>query len=110
MRSLVDGQLQTLSQVQPEPAQTTGDQVRTVGPVDRNLLGGKYHLAGARAGHDEDQLARVAGRGHGPQCGRRFRQWLDEDPALPAADIEAVHESGITFPQFTQADSGIEQR
>ena len=39
-----------------------------------------------------------------------FRQRLDEDPALPAADIEAVHEGGVALVQLAQALARREQR
>ena len=42
--------------------------------------------------------------------GRGFRQRLDEYPALPAADIEAVHEGGVPLVEFAHAFAGREQR
>ena len=42
--------------------------------------------------------------------GGGFRQRLDEDPALPAADIEAVHEGREALIEFARALAGREQR
>ena len=39
-----------------------------------------------------------------------FRERLDDDPALPAADIEAVHEGRVALIQLAQALGGREQR
>src|SRR6185436_13285947 len=39
-----------------------------------------------------------------------LRKRLDEDPALPAADIEAVHEGGVALVQLAQALARREQR
>ncbi len=50
----------------------------------------------------QDQPAEADGGG--------FRQGLDEDPALPAADIEAVHEGGVALIELAQALAGREQR
>ena len=41
---------------------------------------------------------------------RGFRQRLDEHPALPVTDIEAVHEGRVALPQFANADRGGKQR
>ena len=43
----------------------------------------------------QDQTAEADGGG--------FRQRLDEDPALPAADIEAVHEGRVALVEFARA-------
>jgi hypothetical protein len=45
----------------------------------------------------------------GQTDGRAFRQRLDEDPALPAADIEAVHEGGVALVELAQALARREQ-
>ena len=39
-----------------------------------------------------------------------FRERLDDDPALPAADIEAVHEGRVALIELAQALGGREQR
>jgi hypothetical protein len=52
-----------------------------------------------RQQHDE------AGEPHG----RAFRQRLDEHPAPPAADVEAVHEHGEPLVELAPPASGLEQ-
>jgi len=64
-------------------------------------------------------VGRLAERRHGKRQqqdqsaepdGRRFRQRLDEDPALPTADIKAVHESRVALVEFARALAGRKQR
>ena len=73
-------------------------QIRLLQPV---LVGG---LAEGRDGERQHQDAA------GKADGRHLRQRLDEDPALPAPDIEAIHERRIALIEFAQAAARGEQR
>ena len=66
---------------------------REVGFLQPVFVGG---FAERRHGkrQQQDQAAEPDGGG--------FRQRLDEDPALPAADIEAVHEGGVPLIELAQ--------
>ena len=74
---------------------------REIGFLQPVLVGG---LAEGRHGQrqHQDQAAEPDGGG--------FRQRLDEHPAPPAADMEAVHEGGIPLVELAGAFAGREQR
>ena len=74
---------------------------REVGLLQPVVIGGFAERRDRQRQH-QDQPAEADGGG--------FRQRLDEDPALPAADIEAVHEGGIALVEFAQALARREQR
>ena len=71
-----------------------------VGLLQPVLVGG---FAERRHGErqQQDQAAETDGGG--------FRQRLDEDPALPAADIEAVHEGRVALIELARALARGEQ-
>src|SRR5206468_2030171 len=74
---------------------------REVGFLQPVVIGG-FAERGDRQRQHHDQPAEADGGG--------LRKRLDEDPALPAADIEAVHEGGVALVQFAQALARREQR
>src|SRR5206468_6289491 len=74
---------------------------REVGFLQPVVIGG-FAKRGDRERQHQDQPAETDGGG--------FRKRLDEDPALPAADIEAVHEGGVALVQLAQALARREQR
>ena len=74
---------------------------REIGFLQPVVVGG-FAKRGDRQRQHHDQPAEADGRG--------FRKRLDEDPALPAADIEAVHEGGVALVQLAQALARREQR
>ncbi|CEG08486.1 hypothetical protein BN961_01902 [Afipia felis] len=73
-------------------------EVRLLQPV---LVGGL-----AEGGDGEREHQNAAGQANR----RHLRQRFDEHPALPAADIEAVHERRIALIEFAQATARGEQR
>ena len=74
---------------------------REIGFLQPVVVGGFAKRRDRQRQH-QDQPAEADGGG--------FRQRLDEDPALPAADIEAVHEGGVALVEFAQALARREQR
>ena len=74
---------------------------REVGLLQPVLVGGLAE-GGHRQRQHQDQAAEPDRRG--------LRQRLDEDPALPAADIEAVHEGRVALVELARALAGGEQR
>ncbi|MEY9437865.1 hypothetical protein ABIF14_004956 [Bradyrhizobium elkanii] len=74
---------------------------REVGLLQPILVGGLAEGRDRERQH-QDHAAEPERRG--------FRQRLDEHPALPAADIEAVHEGGIALVELAQALARREQR
>ncbi len=72
-----------------------------IGFLQPVVIGG-FAKRGDRERQHQDQAAE-ADRGG-------FRKRFDEDPALPAADIEAVHEGGVALVQLAQALARREQR
>ena len=74
---------------------------REIGLLQPVVIGG-FAKRGDRERQHQDQPAE-ADRGG-------LRKRFDEDPALPAADIEAVHEGGVALVQFAQALARREQR
>src|SRR6185437_9091898 len=73
---------------------------REIGLLQPVLVGG---LAERGNGEREQQNQAAKPEGGG------FRERLDENPALPAADIEAVHERRIALIEFPRALAGGEQ-
>ena len=73
---------------------------RQVGLLQPVLVGG-FAEGGHREREQQDQPAEPDGGG--------FRQRLDEDPALPAADIEAVHEGRVALIELACALARREQ-
>ncbi len=67
---------------------------RQIGFLQPVLVGGFAERRHRQRQH-QDQAAESDGGG--------FRQRLDEDPAFPAADIEAVHEGGKPLIEFARA-------
>ena len=74
---------------------------REIGFLQPVVVGG-FAKRRHRQRQHQDQTAESDGGG--------FRQRLDEDPALPAADIEAVHEGREALIEFARALAGREQR
>ena len=74
---------------------------REVGFLQPVVVGG-FAKRRDRERQHQDQPAEADGGG--------FRQRLDEHPALPAADIEAVHEGRVALVEFAQALGRREQR
>ena len=74
---------------------------REIGFLQPVVVGG-FAKRGDRERQHQDQPAEADGGG--------FRQRLDEDPALPAADIEAVHEGRVALVELAQALARREQR
>ena len=74
---------------------------REIGFLQPVVVGGFAECRHRQRQH-QDQPAEPDGGG--------FRQRLDEDPALPAADIEAVHEGREPLIEFARALAGREQR
>ncbi len=74
---------------------------REIGFLQPVVVGGFAKRRDRQRQH-QDQAAEPDGGG--------FRQRLDEDPALPAADIEAVHEGRVALVELAQALAGREQR
>ena len=74
---------------------------REVGLLQPVVIGGFAERRDRQRQH-QDQAAEADGGG--------FRQRLDEHPALPAADIEAVHEGRVALVEFAQALARREQR
>ena len=74
---------------------------REIGFLQPVVVGGFAERRHRERQH-QDQPAEPDGGG--------FRQRLDEHPALPAADIEAVHEGRVALIEFARALAGGEQR
>jgi hypothetical protein len=74
---------------------------REIGFLQPVVIGG---FAKCRLGQRQHQDQATEPDGGG------FRQRLDEHPALPAADIEAVHEGRVAFIEFARAHRRREQR
>ena len=74
---------------------------REIGFLQPVVVGGFAERRHGKRQH-QDQAAEPDGGG--------FRQRFDEDPALPAADIEAVHEGGVPLIELAHALAGREQR
>ena len=74
---------------------------REIGFLQPVVVGGFAERRHRERQH-QDQPAEPDGGG--------FRQRLDEHPALPAADIEAVHEGRVPLVEFARALAGREQR
>ena len=74
---------------------------REVGLFQPVVIGGFAERRDGQCQH-QNHAAQADGGG--------LRQWLDEHPALPAADIEAVHEGRIALIELAQALGGREQR
>ena len=74
---------------------------REIGFLQPVVVGG-FAKRRHRQRQHQDQAAEPDGGG--------FRQRFDEDPALPAADIEAVHEGREPLIEFARALAGGEQR
>ena len=74
---------------------------REIGFLQPVVVGGFAKRRDRQRQH-QDQAAEADGGG--------FRQRLDEDPALPAADIEAVHEGRVALIEFARALARREQR
>src|SRR3984893_14268673 len=74
---------------------------REIGFLQPVVVGG-FAKRRYRQRQHQDQPAEPDGRG--------FRQWFDEDPAFPAADMEAVHERRVPLVEFARALGGREQR
>ena len=70
---------------------------REIGFLQPVVVGGLAKRRHRQRQH-QDQAAKPDGGG--------FRQRFDEDPALPAADIEAVHEGRISLKEFARAFAG----
>ena len=74
---------------------------REIGFLQPVFVGG-FAKRRHRQRQHQDQPAEPDGGG--------LRQRFDEDPALPAADIEAVHEGRVALIEFARALAGREQR
>ena len=74
---------------------------REIGFLQPVVVGG-FAKRRHRQRQHQDQAAEPEGRG--------FGQRFDEHPALPAPDIEAVHEGGEPLIEFARAFAGREQR
>ena len=74
---------------------------REIGFLQPVFVGGFAKRRNRQRQH-QDQTAEPEGGG--------FRQRFDEDPAFPAADIEAVHEGRVALIELARAHIGREQR
>ncbi len=74
---------------------------REVGLLQPVFVGGFTEGGNGQRQH-QDQAAEAKRGG--------FRQRLDENPALPAADMKAVHEGGIALIELARTLAGREQR